>query len=272
MPKVSIFSSNYNREKYLSSTIESVLSQNFDDFEYFIVDDWSTDNSVEIISSYVQRDNRIKFWDRGKKWHIDHFNFLLSQVSQESEYITWIDTDDEFIWDSIMYRLELFQKYSDVVMIYNNLQNINESWDVIYREYPQKLEAFLFDRYKEKIDPSSILHLLDYYREKPILSFWSLMYRKKFLKKIWIINPTDNPFYLLWDLDLFFRTIAQYPSYWEKRKLLRYRVHPDQVSITHQKQAEKDYRMVLRYLFKKWLLSKKDYIILEQGQRKQLWY
>ena len=56
-PIISIIMPNYNGEKYIQQTIDSILNQTFQDFEFIIIDDCSTDNSVEIINSY--QDDRI---------------------------------------------------------------------------------------------------------------------------------------------------------------------------------------------------------------------
>ena len=57
-PKVSVIMAVYNAENYLRPAIEGILNQTFQDFEFIIVNDGSTDNSIEIINSY--KDNRIK--------------------------------------------------------------------------------------------------------------------------------------------------------------------------------------------------------------------
>ncbi len=60
-PCVTVIMANYNGERFLSSAIESVLNQTLADLELIICDDASTDNSVQIISSYASGDARIKF-------------------------------------------------------------------------------------------------------------------------------------------------------------------------------------------------------------------
>ena len=60
MPKVSIITPCHNSSRFISDTINSVLSQTFSDWEMVITDDCSTDNSVEIIEKFVEKDNRIK--------------------------------------------------------------------------------------------------------------------------------------------------------------------------------------------------------------------
>ena len=55
-PLISVQMSNYNKEDVISETIESVLGQSYDDFEFVIVDDGSTDRSPEIIKKYAKQD------------------------------------------------------------------------------------------------------------------------------------------------------------------------------------------------------------------------
>lgn len=59
IPKLSVIMSVYNSEKYLKESIESVLQQTFSDFEFIIIDDASTDNSLNILKEFQKKDNRI---------------------------------------------------------------------------------------------------------------------------------------------------------------------------------------------------------------------
>jgi len=60
MPIISVCLITYNREKYLKEAMDSVLSQSFSDWELIIVDNGSTDNSVDgIIKPYISKDSRI---------------------------------------------------------------------------------------------------------------------------------------------------------------------------------------------------------------------
>ena len=62
--KVTVLTLVYNGLPYLKYAIESTLKQTYTDFEYLIIDDASTDNSIEIINSY--NDSRIKFFRNDK--------------------------------------------------------------------------------------------------------------------------------------------------------------------------------------------------------------
>ena len=58
---VSIITPAYNSEKYIAETILSVLAQSYQNWEMIIVDDSSTDKTAEIISSFQEKDSRIKY-------------------------------------------------------------------------------------------------------------------------------------------------------------------------------------------------------------------
>lgn len=60
MPKISVIIPVYNAEKYLNKTLESILKQSLKDIEVICVDDGSTGGSVEIIQSFIKKDDRVK--------------------------------------------------------------------------------------------------------------------------------------------------------------------------------------------------------------------
>ena len=61
-PKISVLMVNYNHELHLPLSIESVLSQTYQNFEFIIVDDGSTDSSREIIKNYADKDSRLEYY------------------------------------------------------------------------------------------------------------------------------------------------------------------------------------------------------------------
>jgi glycosyltransferase involved in cell wall biosynthesis len=56
---ISVIISTFNDEKFISESIESILNQTFQDFEFIIINDCSTDNTLDIITSYQKKDYRI---------------------------------------------------------------------------------------------------------------------------------------------------------------------------------------------------------------------
>lgn len=59
---ITVLMTTHNRERYVSEAIESILAQTFDDFEFIIVDDASSDQTPEIIEDFALKDPRILFY------------------------------------------------------------------------------------------------------------------------------------------------------------------------------------------------------------------
>ena len=93
MPKVSVIMPVYNTEKYLPEAISSILNQDFLDFEFIILDDFSTDNSWEIIQEFAKKDERIRvFKNTENKWISFCRNRLVELAN--TEFLCNQDSDD----------------------------------------------------------------------------------------------------------------------------------------------------------------------------------
>ena len=89
-PKLSIIMPTLNAEKYLRESIDSILDQTFKDFEFLIIDDNSTDNTLKIINNY--KDKRIKLIKGKNKGIASALN--LGIKNSKGEYIARMDADD----------------------------------------------------------------------------------------------------------------------------------------------------------------------------------
>lgn len=101
IPPVSVCMSMYNASKYLRECIDSVLAQTFTDFEFLIVDDGSTDDSVEIVQSY--HDSRIRLIEN-KHDYIGSLNILLDEA--RGKYIARMDADDVMMPERLKIQFE----------------------------------------------------------------------------------------------------------------------------------------------------------------------
>lgn len=92
-PKVTVGLPVYNGERTLSRAIESILAQDFDDFELIISDDCSSDSSLEIIERYAATDSRIKVVKQSiNTGYVRQFEFLAS--AGIGEFFLWAGQDD----------------------------------------------------------------------------------------------------------------------------------------------------------------------------------
>ena len=92
MPFVSIITPVYNSEKYLPVFFDSLLNQTFSDFEIIMVDDGSTDSSLENCLEYANKDKRIRVFSQGNSGVSASRNKGLDEAN--AEWVCFIDSDD----------------------------------------------------------------------------------------------------------------------------------------------------------------------------------
>jgi len=92
-PLVSVLMTVYNREKYITEAIESVLQSTYSDFELIIVDDRSIDNSLDIALSFAKKDRRIQVI-RNQFNLGDYPNRNKAALLARGKYLKYLDSDD----------------------------------------------------------------------------------------------------------------------------------------------------------------------------------
>jgi glycosyltransferase involved in cell wall biosynthesis len=92
-PLVSVSMPAYNAEIYISESIESVLNQNYQNFELLVCNDGSTDRTLEIIKSYQKKDPRIKVFSMRENIGLASVRNFISNKAQ-GKYIAMLDSDD----------------------------------------------------------------------------------------------------------------------------------------------------------------------------------
>ncbi|MEE0942222.1 MAG: glycosyltransferase [Methanobrevibacter sp.] len=185
--KISIIIPVYNVENYLKQCLDSILSQDFDDFEVICVNDGSADNSLEILKNYAQKDSRVKVISQSNNGPGNARNIGLAHA--KGEYVLFVDSDDYLSTNSLS-------------QIYNNAKS-NQSDLVLF-------DFYQWDKLNDKCDnlgchldttfDKDFNNFTFTYREikKHVLnSFfncWFKFYKKSFLDKFNIVFP-ENIFY-----------------------------------------------------------------------------
>ena len=122
MPEVSIITPCYNSSKFLQETITSVLNQTFEDWEWIITDDQSSDNSVEILK--LVKDSRIIIIEAEKNGGAGHAR-NLSLKRATGRFITFLDADD--YWEpNFLEEMVSFMKNNHAELAYSNYARCNE--------------------------------------------------------------------------------------------------------------------------------------------------
>ncbi len=121
-PLVSVVLCTYNDEKYIGETIASVLAQSYDNFEFIIWNDGSTDSTEDVIKSY--HDERIRYFN--------HENTgigmarAMATAQAKGEYIAPVDGDDVYMLTRVEEGVKFLNEHQDYVMVCTQCEQIDE--------------------------------------------------------------------------------------------------------------------------------------------------
>lgn len=133
---VSVIMPSYNVEKYITASIKSVLAQTYKNLELIIVDDCSTDKTVEIIKSFNDERIRLFINDKNQGAALSR-NRALREA--KGKYIAFLDADD--IWDLVKLEEQIqFMKKNNYAFTYTDYRiEINGELENVIRTGPKKV-------------------------------------------------------------------------------------------------------------------------------------
>jgi glycosyltransferase involved in cell wall biosynthesis len=123
VPKVSIVAATYNHEKFIVEAIESIKAQTFQDWELIIVDDCSTDGTLELAKSFC--DSKIRVISNNSNLGLGFTTNAGFAVAQGS-YVAWIATDDVFEAEYLQLFVEALDQSPDCVAVFGKSLLIDE--------------------------------------------------------------------------------------------------------------------------------------------------
>ena len=126
---ISIVTPCYNAQNYLDKMINSVISQSYKNWELLIIDDSSSDNSVNIIKKFLSQDTRIKLLKlKNRSGPALARNRAIHMA--EGRYLTFIDADDYWNNNFLKYSLESIKSHS---FIYSDYNCVNKNGEFLFR-------------------------------------------------------------------------------------------------------------------------------------------
>ena len=213
--KVSIITASYNYAEYISEAIESVINQTYPNWELIIVDDGSKDNSVEIIKSYCDKDNRIKLVQHknGKNKGLKQ-TLLLGLKKASADWIAFLEADDYYAPNNLEEKISIINQRKDIFFIFNNYEIIgNKTFlDSPYYNISQKMLNTRNGNYSYK-DVCC--------KYNPVATFSMVLLHKSVLKSI-DFNTSIHPWldYYLW-----LQVAKKHQFYYLNKKLTFWRKH-----------------------------------------------
>lgn len=162
-PLVSIIIVNYNNAKYLKKSLNSVINQTYKKKEIIVIDDISTDNSVQILKKYK---NKIKYYVNKKKTQHGSYNQIWSYyngiLKSKGKYLFLLDSDDYFKKNKIKYIIDKFSNTKKLKIIFD-LPLLKFKKKIISKKFVQK--NFLFSNWP-RFTPQSCISLEKNYAKK----------------------------------------------------------------------------------------------------------
>ncbi len=128
LPLVSVITPSFNQGRFIEETIQSVLSQDYPNIEYLVIDGGSTDNTLEILRKY---DDKLTWVSEPDKGQTDAINKGFKRA--RGEIICWLNSDDTYEPGAISKAVEYFLAHPDVMLVYGEGNEIDETGGLIQR-------------------------------------------------------------------------------------------------------------------------------------------
>lgn len=215
MPEVSVIIPTFNRAHLVKKAISSVLGQTYRDLEVIIVDDFSKDNTSEIISEI--KDERLKYVKHAQQKGASEAR-NTGVAASNGTYLAFLDDDDEWFPEKLQLQMDLFQEKPETGMIYTGYFYIDAKSKKTIREFKPKKKGFLDDQLLEKncVGTTST----------------AVIKRECFIA----VGGFDNKLRGCQDWDLWIRLAKQYPIDFIAKPLVNFLIH--EVRITNDLKAK----------------------------------
>jgi len=199
-PLVSIITPSFNQSRYIEATINSVLSQDYPNIEYMIVDGGSRDGTVEIVKKY---ENKLAWWVSEKdKGQTDAINKGFARA--KGEILAWLNSDDTYEPGAISAAVKYLQEHPEAGMVYGDCNFINEDGRVIGK--------FGAAQTNQKLLRQGYVHIPQQ----------TMFFRTELWKQV---GPLDPSFYFAMDYDLWTRISARAQLKYVPQTWANFRLH-----------------------------------------------
>lgn len=211
-PLISIIIPTYNRAHLIGETLDSFLAQTYSNWECIVVDDGSTDNTIEIIREYIKKDSRFQYHKRpiNKLKGPNSCRNYGFEVSK-GEYIQWFDSDDIMRSDLLERQFQSFYKNIDCSVCkvaYYDFEN-----DLVLKEN----RIFSYDLIEDYLTGKITFYISGPLWKRTFLEKQSELFDEK-------ISNLDD-----WDFNL--RMLYQKPAIvYINEPLIQYRIHENSLS------------------------------------------
>ncbi len=233
-PEISIIMPTYNHARYIGEAIDSVFSQTYDNYELIIIDNYSTDETVEVVKSYQSSKIKlIQFLNNG----IIAASRNVGIRTSKGKYIAFLDSDDLWLPEKLAGQVEYMEKHTDLALVYGLVKYIGNPL----------FEGRLVIQPKDTVSSSTFEEL---FICNSIVCM-TAMVRASSLQRIGLFNEDPN-FVSAEDWDLWLRFAHDYKIGFIPEVLGFYRVHTQGISKDETKYL-KSLKVIEKYENMSWV-------------------
>jgi glycosyltransferase involved in cell wall biosynthesis len=239
MPLTSVVLPCYNGSLWISDAIESVLHQTFFDFELIIVDDGSSDNSKDIISSHLC-DGRVRYIYQENKG----FSATINRGIKESvgDLIGFIGQDDLWLSNKLELQVRYFSKHNSVGLVRSNYYSI-DSEGRIMRLVREKMPSF-YSRQK----------MIEHLFLRNFIGFETVLVKKKCFDEVSLFDERMTGFS---DHDMWLRIVGSFDIGYLDMPLVKKREHTLQLSKVKAESVLRDEFLIVKKAINRYPFLKK---------------
>lgn len=217
--QISIIMTSYNYADYIKEAIESVIAQTYTNWELIIVDDGSTDNSVDVINGYIKLDSRIKLFQHEGACNKGLADSLKLGVEKaQNDWITFLESDDKFAQNALEEKIKAIQENPEIELIFSDLEMFQDEEKIAeFQNYFRDVETMFFKKDSSKFiqDFKKLIPKLNI-----IPTFSVVMLKKELLKNCDFYPPCKASVdYYLW------AQLCNAKIYYLNKKLTYWRIH-----------------------------------------------
>lgn len=208
-PKVSIIVPVFNVEEYLSRCIESLINQTYENLEIILLNDGSTDRSLELARRYKNKDKRIVLITKNNTGVSDTRNKGIDIAN--GEFIIFVDSDDWIDKNMIEKMITIQQKYSSEVVICSYISEFrNKS---ILKFFDSKEGKYKIDYITRKLIGPIKKELSNPFKLDYLGTVWGKLYKKKSIKendiKFYDLSVIGSAEDTLFNIELFSKLLGE---------------------------------------------------------------
>ena len=190
-PRVTIITAVFNGEKHIEETIKSIISQDYENFEYIIIDGGSTDGTVDIIKKY---ENKIQYWVSEKDQGIsDAFNKGVK--ASTGDYINFQGDGDRLYTKDVISKVFKDEEFSQIMLISCRIERVSEEG-----------KGLFLSKYIKKFNKKSLIHKLK-------IPHQGLFTHRSYYEKYGLFD-LDNIFCM--DYEILLKSYHEFPQVYTK--------------------------------------------------------